>query len=384
MTVKPVVSTIDGREKPVGEHLLISTRKGLFVLDGTPDGWRIARREFLGDNVALALADARDGSWYAVLDLGHFGNKLQVSRDRGHTWTESTVPAFGAGDEVITGDGKLPQRATLRLVWSLEAGSANQPGRLWAGTIPGGLFRSDDGGARWELVRSLWDMPERRQWFGGGFDQPGIHSICIDPRDPRCIQVAISSGGVWRSEDDGATWAQTARGMRAAYMPEDRRFDPNIQDVHRLVQCRSAPDVFWVQHHNGVFRSSARGSHWDEITNVPPSVFGFAVAVHPHEPDTAWFVPAIKDERRIPVDGKLVVARTRDGGATFAELRAGLPQQDVYDLVLRHALAIDASGERLAFGSTTGGLWTTADGGDHWHMLDARLPPIHAVTFASD
>src|ERR1041385_3614069 len=132
MTVKPVVSTIDGREKPVGEHLLISTRKGLFILDGTPDGWRIARREFLGDNVALALADARDGSWYAVLDLGHFGNKLQVSRDRGHTWTESTVPAFGADDEVITGDGKLPQRATLRLVWSLEAGSANQPGRLWA------------------------------------------------------------------------------------------------------------------------------------------------------------------------------------------------------------------------------------------------------------
>jgi hypothetical protein len=365
----------------MSNRILVSTRKGLFALERDGGGWRIGGRSFLGDNVTLALADPRDGSWYAALDLGHFGAKLQRSTDQGRTWTELAVPAFTAGDEVVTGDGKPPKPATLRMIWSLEAGAVSQPGRLWAGTIPGGLFRSDDHGKRWQLVRGLWDRPERSQWFGGGYDQPGIHSICVDPRDPRTLRIAISSGGVWRSDDEGASWTQTAEGMRAAYMPAERANDPNIQDVHRLVQCQGAPEMLWVQHHNGVFRNT--GGRWQELTTVKPSVFGFGVAVHPRDPNRAWFVPAVKDERRIPVDGQLVVARTRDGGASFEVLRDGLPKDEAYDLVLRHALAIDASGDRLAFGSTTGGLWTTDDQGDRWQALPARLPPIHAVTFAA-
>lgn len=149
-----------------------------------------------------------------------------------------------------------------------------------------------------------------------------------------------------------------------------------------MVQCRNAPDTLWVQHHNGVFRSDDGGNAWHEVANVVPSVFGFAVAMHPHDPDRAWFVPAVKDERRYPVDGRLVVARTRDRGASFEVLRDGVPQQDAYDLVYRHGLAIDSSGDRLAFGSTTGGLWISEDQGDHWQMLASRLPPIHALTFA--
>jgi len=360
--------------------LLVSTRKGLFVAERAHGEWKVARTSFLGDNIALTSIDSRDGSWYAVLDLGHFGNKLQRSTDQGHTWTECAVPAFSEGDQVITGDGKPPVPATLRLIWSLEAGGADQPGRLWAGTIPGGLFRSDDHGASWQLVRSLWDMEERKQWFGGGFDQPGIHSICVDPGDARMIRVGISTAGIWGSNDDGATWHQCAQGMRAEYMPPERARDPNVQDVHHLVQCRGQPHIFWVQHHNGVFRHD--GGDWQEVTNVSPSVFGFAVAVHPRDGDAAWFVPAIKDERRIPVDGKVVVARTRDGGKSFEVLRNGLPQNNAYDLVLRHALAIDSSGDRLAFGSTTGGVWISEDQGDRWTQLDARLPPVYAVTFA--
>lgn len=366
----------------MSDTLLVSTRKGLFTLERGNDAWHIARTAFLGDNVALTAIDPRDGSWYAVLDLGHFGNKLQRSTDCGHSWSECAVPAYGDGDEVVTGDGKPPVPAALRLIWALEAGGADEPGRLWAGTIPGGLFCSDDQGASWRLVRSLWDSPERRGWFGGGYDHPGIHSICVDPRDSRRLHVAVSTGGVWRSDDGGANWVQSAHGMRAEYMPQDRQFEPNAQDVHRLVQCRATPEALWAQHHNGVFRRRPGADTWQEITDVPPSGFGFAVVVHPRDPDSAWFVPAIKDQRRIPVDGKVVVARTRDGGSTFDVLRDGLPQRDAYDLVLRHALAIDASGERLAFGSTTGGLWTTDDQGDHWRMLDARLPPVHAVTFA--
>ena len=119
------------------------------------------------------------------------------------------------------------------------------------------------------------------------------------------------------------------------------------------------------------------------VVGVAPSSFGFAVAVHPGEPDTAWFVPAIKDERRIPVDGKLVVTRTRDAGATFDILSRGLPQEHAYDLVYRHALAIDESGDRLAFATTTGGLYVSEDQGEQWREITHNLPPAHAVRFVS-
>ncbi|MGE0447712.1 MAG: WD40/YVTN/BNR-like repeat-containing protein, partial [Vicinamibacterales bacterium] len=181
--------------------------------------------------------------------------------------------------------------------------------------------------------------------------------------------------------DGGATWDHTGTGMRAEFMPPGKEYEPNIQDPHRLVQCRAVPDALWVQHHNGIFKSTDAGKVWTEITGVSPSVFGFAVAVHPDDPDTAWFVPAIKDERRIPKDGRVVVTRTRDGGRTFETLTRGLPQEHAYDLVFRHALDVDETGQALAFGSTTGSLWTSDDGGDHWQTVSANLPPVYAVRF---
>src|SRR5581483_337930 len=205
----------------------------------------------------------------------------------------------------------------------------------------------------------LWDLPERRQWVGGGAEHPGLHSLAIDPRDPRRLALGVSCGGVWRSEDDGASWRIGGRGLYAEYMPPERRLDPVIQDVHRLALCAAQPDVIWCQHHNGVFRSTDGGMSWREITAIKPSKFGFAVAAHPRDPSTAWFVPAVKDECRVPVDGRLVVATTRDGGESFEVVRDGLPDRHAYDLVYRHALDVDATGEVLAFGSTTGGLWVS-------------------------
>jgi len=181
------------------------------------------------------------------------------------------------------------------------------------------------------------------------------------------------------SEDGGATWQARGKGMRAPYMPPEQAEDPDIQDPHRMVQCPGSPDHFWVQHHGGIFRSTNNLQSWHEITSVAPSAFGFAVAVHPRDPATAWFVPAIKDELRIPVDGKLVVNRTRDGGQTFTACGNGLPQEQVYDLVYRHALEVAPDGDQLAFGSTTGSLWFSPDQGDSWETLSTHLPPIFCV-----
>jgi hypothetical protein len=361
----------------MSDRLFVATRKGLFTIERRNGRWHASEPAFLGDPVTAVLHDARDGTLYAALNLGHFGVKMRRSTDGGKTWTEQAAPTYPQQPEGSPGAAwKLVQ------VWTLEAGGADEPGVLWAGTIPGGLFRSTDRAETWTLQRSLWDRPERTEWFGGGYDAPGIHSICVDPRDSRRISLAVSSGGVWQSGDRGETWASRSSGMRAVYMPPERSEDPNIQDVHRMVTCRGNPDALWVQHHNAVYRSTDGAASWQEVPNPALSCFGFGVVVDPNDANTAWFVPAIKDEQRVPVGGELAVTRTRDGGRTFDVLREGLPAAPAYDLIYRHGLDVDASGERLAIGSTTGGLWISENRGDSWQCVSAHLPPVYAVRFA--
>ncbi len=199
---------------------------------------------------------------------------------------------------------------------------------------------------------------------------------------PSELLAGISCGGAWRTDDAGASWALRATGMRADFMSSEQAGDPNIQDPHAIVRCAAAPDVLWCQHHCGIWRSTDNAQTWLQVTGVPVSAFGFAVAVHPQQADTAWFVPAIADQRRVPQDGALVVNRTRDGGRSFETLRSGLPSENCYDLVYRHGLTMGASGHRLMMGSTTGGLWACRRRRRPLGRRgSARLPPIYAVRF---
>ena len=363
---------------------LIGTRKGLFTVVIDDGVATTSATGFLGAPATNAMRDPRDGALYVSLDHGHFGVHLHRSDDGGATWTEIAAPEYPAKPDGVVERNPMSQKELVwatQLGWVIEPGHADEPGVLWCGTIPGGLFRSDDRGDSWQLVRSLWSLPARQKWFGGGFDDAGVHSICVDPRGPGRLVVGVSCGGAWRSDDGGATWDVAARGMRSNFVPDELAFDPDTQDPHRIVRCLASPDSLWTQHHCGIFRSNDNGTSWSEIDHAGPSAFGFAVVVHPHDPDIAWFVPAISDEVRVPVDGRFVVTRTRDGGATFDVLTAGLPQGQAYDLVHRHGLDIDATGDQLLMGSTTGSLWWSGNGGDTWTLVSANLPPIHSVRF---
>ncbi|MEL7027828.1 MAG: exo-alpha-sialidase [Pseudomonadota bacterium] len=357
----------------MSDLLYVATRKGLFEFKKNGEAWRAREPWFLGEPVSAVLKDPRDGTLYAALNLGHFGPKLHRSDDDGATWTELSTPAFAAGE---TGEGP-----SLEMIWTLTAGGADEPGALWAGVLPGAVFRSEDRGETWTLNEALWARPERERWFGGGFDQPGVHSILLDPRDSAKLTVAVSCGGVWRSEDRGASWRLCGAGLRSEYTPPGQVDDPAMQDPHLIVACSSVPETVWCQHHNGVFVSRDGGDTFEELKDIKPSVFGFAVAVHPSDPDTAWLVPGVKDQYRVPVDARFIVNRTRDGGRTFEALSDGLPDEPSYDLVYRHSLDVSDDGERLAMGSTTGNLWIGEDGGESWRQVSAYLPPIAAVAF---
>ena len=204
-----------------------------------------------------------DGAILAALALGHFGAKLRRLDAGANDWRELDPPAYPTKPD--DSDDATP--------WSVDQIMSLRPGGgdvVWAGTIPGGLFRSADRGDNWSLVRPLWDRPERGDWMGGGFDHPCLHSICVDPRDARKVMIGVSCGGAWRSDDGGEGWVQTAHGMYAEYMPPERRDDLNIQDPHCIAQCRTAPEVFWCQHHNGVFRSTDGSARWSEVTAMTP------------------------------------------------------------------------------------------------------------------
>ena len=168
--------------------------------------------------------------------------------------------------------------------------------------------------------------------------------------------------------------------MRADFMPPEQAGDGNTQDPHRIQRCAAQPDVLWCQHHCGIWRSTDNAVSWHEI-KAPLSSFGFAVAVHPRDADSAWFVPGVKDETRVPVAAALAVNRTRDGGKTFESLRAGLPQQHCDDPVYRHGLAVAGDGQTLLMGSTTGKLWASANAGDEWQAVSLNLSPLHAARF---
>jgi hypothetical protein len=321
---------------------------------------------------------------HAALNHGHFGVKLHRSEDGGRHWQEVETPRYPEpppDEEDLDPMRGEPVPWALKTIWSLEGGHHRAPDRIWCGTMPGGLFRSDDGGNSWSMLRSLWDDPRRKLWFGGGADWPGVHSILVHPENPERITVAVSCGGVWTSANGGCSWKLVGDGLYSVYMPNERRYELETQDTHRLVMCPAQPEVVWAQHHNGVFKSTDGGCSWADIRDIKPSTFGFAVAVHPRDPDIAWFVPALKDEQRYPVDAKVVVTRTRDGGSSFETLSQGLPQRHSYDIVYRHALDVDDSGEVLAMGSTTGSLWLSEDQGNTWTTLSNHLPPIHCVRF---
>lgn len=361
-----------GRPRPAGRgvgELLVGTKKGLVVLRGSRGGaMEVVARHFPGQVVEYADRDPRTGRVFASVTHGQFGPHLYYSDDLDGEWTEADGLAFPADVD-----------ATVERTWVVTPGAAD--GVLWAGVAPAALFRSGDGGASWELVRGLWDQPTRPEWQGG-MGGLCLHSICPWPGEPDRLAVAVSAAGVWITEDGGTTWQRGGKGLVARYLPEEARENTLMLCVHKMERSPVRPERLYCQFHGGVYRSEDRGVTWIDLHSSGglPADFGFPIVIDPRDADRAWVIPLTADMDRVTPDGRLRVYETADAGETWQVRHEGLPQEGAYLTLLRQAFCHDGRDPLgLAFGTTTGELFVSADAGATWAVAARHLPPITSV-----
>lgn len=393
----------------MSDELILGTRKGTIILHKRDGFWREKAHGHQGTNVAYADKDPRTGTYWSALDHGHWGSKMSRSTDDAQTWADAGQVKYPEGSKYIESpftdpgpEGPAVRDAKVLKLWVIGFGGDSQPGRLYCGTIPGGLFVSNDNGESWELNRPLWNdesrggdlfsmsngrAPGKRQlWFGtpasmdtGEFGA-GIHSIAVNPQNPNHYLIAVSCAGVVETTDDGQTWRPRNKGIRAFGMPNPEDVEWG-HDVHFLDICKNDPRHVWHQNHGGVYYSDDGAETWTCVDDADKGIhFGWPIAVDANDGRTAWVVPQQSDQARLAVDRSLFVGRTEDGGKTWKQLRKGLPQENAFDTVYRHCL--DNSGDALAFGTTNGNLYVSEDRGDSWYTIGTNFPPIHSVRFA--
>jgi photosystem II stability/assembly factor-like uncharacterized protein len=361
-------------------RILVGTRKGAFVLeaDGARKRWDVRGPYFGGWEIYhLKGSPADPNRIWASQTSSWFGQVIQRSEDGGMTWEPVGKDFVYAG---VPGthqwyDG-TPHPWEFARVWHLEP-SLRDPDLVYAGVEDAALFRSTDGGSSWN------ELPGLREHGTGPAWQPGaggmcLHTIVVDPTNPKRIFVAISAAGAFRTEDGGECWKPINRGLRSEQIP-----DPTAEVghcVHRIAIHPSRPGVLFMQKHWDVMRSDDAGESWREVSGNLPSDFGFPIDVHPHEPETIYVVPILSDSEHYPPEGKLRVYRSRTGGGEWEALTSGLPQENCYVNVLRDAMAVDSlDAPGVYFGTTGGQVYASADAGDTWNPIVRDLPAVLSV-----
>jgi hypothetical protein len=345
----------------------------LFRADAERAGWQGDGPHFPGEEVyAMALDQRGQGPvLWAAPGNAFFGTTLRRSDDLGASWS--------AGEERPV---RFPEDSGLALarIWQIQPGRADAPGSLFLGVEPSCLFESRDGGDSFEPVQGFMEHEHRERWTPGAGGLC-LHTVLPDPEREERVVVAFSTGGVYRTDDGGATWQPRNRGVRAEFLPDKH---PEFgQCVHKVVHHPARPERLFLQNHWGLYRSDDWGDQWTDIANGVPSDFGFGMAMHPHDPDTVYIVPMESDQFRCTPEARLRVYRTRDAGQSWHPLTQGLPQENAYETVLRDALATDtAPSAGVYLGTRSGKVYASADDGERWTLVRDGLPPVVCVKAA--
>ena len=354
--------------------LLVGTTKGAFLLrsNAKRSRWDVAGPYFPGLAIYALNYDDRQGRhrlWASTHN--YWGTMLRSSDDFGKTWTNPQEANI-----------KFPADcgASLKNIWQVSLGRESQPDTMYCGVEPAALFESRDAGENWSLVRGLYDHPHRPRWMPGNGGL-ALHTILLDPKDANCMYIAISAGGVYRTGDGGQTWEARNRGIRVVHAPE--KYPEFGQCVHKMVMHPRRPERLFLQNHWGLYCSDDSAANWKDIAYGVPSDFGFAMVMHPHDPDCVYILPVESDEFRCTPEGALRVYRTRNAGASWEGLSRGLPQKGAYETILRDALTADSLDPLgVFFGTRNGEIYGSTDEGKSWKKILAGLPSVVCVKCA--
>ena len=353
--------------------LLVGTMKGAFLLrsTGRRSSWDVAGPYFHGNAVYAMGYDGREGRHRLWASTSNFwGTLLRSSDDFGRSWTNP-----------LEANVKFPADCgtSLKNIWQISL-SRHDERLMYCGVEPAALFESRNAGESWSLVRGLFDHPHRPRWVPGNGGL-ALHTILEDPVNPQRLYVAISAGGVYRTDDGGGAWKACNQGIRVTFQPE--QYPEFGQCVHKMVLHATHPERLFLQHHWGVYRSDDCAESWQDVGAGLPSDFGFPIVMHPHDPDCVYVVPVESDEFRCAPEGRLRVYRTRNAGRAWEPLSSGLPQKGAYETVVRDAMSADALDPvGIYFGTRSGQVFGSIDEGKTWKRILGGLPSIVCVKVA--
>jgi photosystem II stability/assembly factor-like uncharacterized protein len=235
----------------------------------------------------------------------------------------------------------------------------------YAGTEPSNLYRSEDGGRRWQLLPTLRQLPSEPTWSFP--PRPWTHhvrTIALHPADPDSLTVGIELGGVMRSRDGGASW-----------------LDHNPQahsDAHILLTHAARPDRLYEAAGQGIALSDDRGDHWRRLERGLDRHYAWGAAIDPADPDL-WYVSISRSPFAAHSDGDGEARLIRTEGNGWHPIDGW--GDDPHLRRMPYALApVPDRPRSLLVGLRGGTLLESEDAGESWSELTGR--PADVVDLA--